>query len=171
MSKPTSPCDEESHPGKLTLQDREIMFEAWQERQSVTYVTRVTGFGTTTVSKYRKLDRWDRRLEQIYEKAQELSDLENARELARLRQHVVHLRCMMIRRYMKHYEDPSYYPTMKDVELVMKLNSYIWEHQAADVQDPLEEIRDALRRFDEEEAQKEDGMQGAGPPCDTEEGS
>ena len=50
---------------KTTDTDREKMFLAWQEKQTVNYVQVKCGFHNATVKKYRTLDKWDERLKKI----------------------------------------------------------------------------------------------------------
>ena len=125
MSKHTSPCDAESHSSKLTLQDREHMFQAWQERQSVTHVARVTGFGTTTVSKYRKLDQWDERLKEIQVKAEALSDEAASVHLARVLENVTDLQDALIGQLRQLLEAKQYIPQVRDVDLLVRLERYL----------------------------------------------
>ena len=50
---------------KITDTDREGMFLAYQEKQTVNYVQVKCGFHNVTVKKYRTLDKWDERLKKI----------------------------------------------------------------------------------------------------------
>ena len=50
---------------RITDADREQMFLAWQEKQTVNHVQVKCGFHNATVKKYRTLDKWDARLKNI----------------------------------------------------------------------------------------------------------
>jgi hypothetical protein len=62
----------EKVPEKL----REAMWGAFQERQSNRHVSRATGVSRRTVAKYRLMDNWDERYQEIRQKAFEKVDAE-----------------------------------------------------------------------------------------------
>jgi len=67
---------------KITEKKREAMFEAWQEKQSLSYVATKVQVSRPTVRRYRKRDNWDQRTAKIKAKAQEKVDDKLARARA-----------------------------------------------------------------------------------------
>lgn len=54
---------------KITESQRDSMFAAWQEKQSVRYVARKCAISPLTSARYRKIDNWDQRMATIKAKA------------------------------------------------------------------------------------------------------
>lgn len=55
---------------KLSDKKREELFQAWCERQSVTFVRKKCRVHNTTVKRYKKIDQWDKRLEEVNRETQ-----------------------------------------------------------------------------------------------------
>lgn len=69
---------------KITTKDREAMFTAFTEAETINHVVEKCGVHHLTAEKYRKLDKWDERLAEIRAKAEEKADETAAQRRARL---------------------------------------------------------------------------------------
>jgi len=67
---------------KITEKKREAMFDAWQEKQSLSYVATKVQVSRPTVRRYRKRDNWDNRTAKIKAKAQAKVDSKLAKARA-----------------------------------------------------------------------------------------
>ena len=68
---------------KTPLQRRQEMFAAWCENPAVDYVAKKCHVHLQTAKKYRKIDRWDVRLEEIQLKATKEQDYDIAEEYSK----------------------------------------------------------------------------------------
>lgn len=148
----------ESHqPRKLTPQDRTRMFKAWQAHPTVLYVAQTTGFVLGTVSKYRKLDRWDERWAEIQAKADVLSDENAAVSLARVLENVTDLQDMMIGRLRELLEAKQYTPQIRDVDLLVRLEQYLrgqHESEPHDEEDIWVVLQRRIAEYDRQRAER-----------------
>ena len=68
---------------KLTEEKREQLFQAFCEKQSLVYIAKKCSVTVTTCLKYRKEDKWEKRFDEIREKALHKVDNKTAAHIAR----------------------------------------------------------------------------------------
>ena len=68
---------------KLAQKTIDKMWVFWQEKQSVSFVSRKVRVSRSAVNRYRRIDKWDERLIKINHKAIEKADNQTARDRAR----------------------------------------------------------------------------------------
>ena len=105
-----------------TKKEREQMFKVYQERQSINHVAEETNSAWRTVNKYRKIDRWDDRLQEIGIEVRRIQDIDIIQDRSTLFNQVDTIYQKLIERIEDKIEsDPEYTPTVKDLDTLVRL--------------------------------------------------
>lgn len=142
---------------KLSTRKRNAMFRAWCAKQATTHVAKHCKISHTTVTRYRALDNWDARWEEIQTKARAEADATNARSMAAMIDDVGDIRGNIIKALLAATE-PDGQPkiTVWDLDKIIRLEQFLKGHPDARtevVESPLDFLSKMIHEFDERQSQ------------------
>jgi hypothetical protein len=133
----------------------DTLWRSFLEHQSAYYVAKKCRVTPATVRKYRRVRRWDDRLQQIHSKASALADQKAAQQRAKAMLGLHALNQQILASLDEQLEAGTYTPTVRDAERMLKL-----EHTLGDWLYHSPEHKVSFEWLDDEEEDSEDSDSG-----------
>ena len=139
---------------KLSTKQRSSMFKAFCEKQANTYVAKKCKVSHTTVTRYRKIDKWDDRWEAIQQRARAKAAVKDARTIAKMIENVSDIRANITKRLLSITEADDSKMTVWDLDKIVRLEQFIKGHPDARteiVESPIDFLAKMIREFDQKQ--------------------